>query len=494
MSGKTHLFEKTGFRGLEIGIDFIRICLLEKKESGYEVQKLIVAPTPPEFFQNGFLTNSQALGSLLKRLWRTNKIGTRKVALSIATKGSLLRVLNIPYVDKNQLGKVLMERVSQYLTFAGLKVEIGWEILEAFTKEEQRYLKVFLAVSRRDLLDYYLKALEIARLELVAITLPALAVLRNLSESFEKSGRGKKIFVYVEEEVTHFFIIKDTAVDFVHPFDIGVKEIFSDEKKKAAFEEEVARLVASNSEVTEFLCSGTTDKIGDIVSALTQRTGRNFSSIGAGETETVIGLARKEAFKINLLPADIVLKQGLVKDLARFLYGVIFLSVAMVVVFFILFFSNIVLSQKISRYKERMKVFNEQFSEVADMEAKVLEVQQLIESRQNMYQQYSYFYWGDLLNELAQVVPGALRLKRVEIKPDGTAVIYGEFLVRDGVTWVFNFIDNFKKSTYFKNVNLSSIEQARPESGLAGEARQNFSLILEVNVPPSGQKVAAPLK
>ncbi|HEY9724147.1 MAG TPA: pilus assembly protein PilM [Oscillatoriaceae cyanobacterium] len=126
--------------------------------------------------EEGDITNPQALGELIADFWRSCDIRCRNVVLGFAGKRAIARLVSLPRIPANQLQQVVLSEAEQYTLFRDEEPLVDYFTVDTDTDSST----VFYAAVSQKLMNAYKKALQVAKLRLIAIDIAQYAALRAM--------------------------------------------------------------------------------------------------------------------------------------------------------------------------------------------------------------------------------------------------------------------------------------------------------------------------
>ena len=141
-------------------------------------------PLPEGAVRDGMIVDPEQVGLALKNSWNKAGFKDRKVLLGVSNQGVLVRHITVPNVPLNKLKNIIHFQAQEYLPIPLESVVLDFLVLGEIEGqgETEKKLEVLLVAARRDMLDKYMHALEVARLEPVDIEVASMATIRLLPE------------------------------------------------------------------------------------------------------------------------------------------------------------------------------------------------------------------------------------------------------------------------------------------------------------------------
>jgi len=170
--------------GLEIDTGTARAVELTGKPGSPHLASLGSIPLPDGAVKEGMVIQPEQVGAALKQLWSQSGLRERKVLLGVSNQGVLVRYITIPKVPPDKLKNVILYQAQEQLPLPLDSVVLDYLVLgeNPVSGENEEGLEVLMVAGRRDMLDKFLEALEVAGLEPDDIDVSSMAMIRLLPE------------------------------------------------------------------------------------------------------------------------------------------------------------------------------------------------------------------------------------------------------------------------------------------------------------------------
>jgi type IV pilus assembly protein PilM len=171
--------------GLEIDYGTVRAVEATGTPNAPRLVAMASHPLPEGSVDEGIIIDSQQVGETLRELWSTGQVKYRKVILGISNQGVLVRQTIIPKIKigKEKINNVIRFQAQELLPVALDGVVMDYMITGETTAEGNPAYEVLIVAARREMLNGFLEALKVAKLEAADIDVSTLALMRILPES-----------------------------------------------------------------------------------------------------------------------------------------------------------------------------------------------------------------------------------------------------------------------------------------------------------------------
>jgi type IV pilus assembly protein PilM len=211
---------KTTAIGLDISNSSAKVAEVEIERGEATLSNLGIIHLPEGIIRDGEIEDPETLSGLLKELWNRSGIKGKRVILGIANQKVIVRPIELPYMEREELDSALRFQVQEFIPIPTDDAILDFEIIEEFmTAEEERMLTVLLVAAHRDMIQSFIGALQGAGLSLDAIDLKAFALPRSLVKReyqlAEEAGEEESTcIVNIGAGITNIVILKDKTPRF----------------------------------------------------------------------------------------------------------------------------------------------------------------------------------------------------------------------------------------------------------------------------------------
>ena len=315
--------------------------------------------------------------------------------------------------------------------------------------------KFLLAVARRDLVDSYINAVELAGLLIHCVVLSPLASWQALKEgSLKSKGKEKMIFINVDEQQTFVLVLEGNSVLLTHNLALGAQVLAASPEKLAVLAEDLQKILHREQPIAGVVIHADNSLVNDLVRPLGEGLGQE---IKVEYNKTAAGLAQSVDPKINLLPLEVKKLEELREHIFYFLFALTGVAALMIVSFFLLYFWSFTLNNRIEAAKAELSKPSIKFTRLKEVEEQSELVARLIVGRRRMVEKYGNFYWDNVFNELTELVPESIFLSKIDVKD-------GDVIIVDGLTAksdnAFDFIQKLKTAKNLKKISLQYVRDS----------------------------------
>jgi len=168
--------------GLEIDTGIARAVEVSGSPDNPRLVNMAGVELAPGAIEEGMVVQPREVGEALIELWTSGEIKHRQVLLGVANQAVLVRYATIPKVPPDKLGNIIRFQAQESLPIPLESVVMDYQIIGEIEEEGRTVFEVLLVAARRDMLEGFLEALSIAKLEPDDIDVSTLALIHTLPE------------------------------------------------------------------------------------------------------------------------------------------------------------------------------------------------------------------------------------------------------------------------------------------------------------------------
>lgn len=142
---------------------------------------------------------------ILKQLWKTHKIKTKKVSLIIPRHFIAVKVIKLPVAPLPMLGKIIKTNIPQYLPFSVDEINWDWQLLY----QDSQNSTILITAIRKDELAKRIAVFKDAGLKLANVDVSSLTLFNTVKYFYKGFEEGTIMFVDVHEGWTDTLITEN---------------------------------------------------------------------------------------------------------------------------------------------------------------------------------------------------------------------------------------------------------------------------------------------
>jgi type IV pilus assembly protein PilM len=167
--------------GLDIGTSVVRAAELSFGRGGLTLERFGQVVLPDGAVRDGEVVDVDAVSHTLKQLWSATGFGHKKVMMGVANQRVIVRQLELPWMEPDELRASLAFQVQDFLPMAVDQAELDFFPLEQVTVGEGvRTLRGLLVAAARETVLANVRCAERAGLTVSGVDLSSFAVLRAM--------------------------------------------------------------------------------------------------------------------------------------------------------------------------------------------------------------------------------------------------------------------------------------------------------------------------
>ena len=189
--------------GIDIGTSSLKVVELSSSGRSMKVVSAGSAMLPPDLIQDGKISDSAALGNILRKAMASSRTKAKNVAFSVPGSAVITRVIDMPAgLSDDELEIQLLMEAEQYIPYSLDEVAVDFTTLG--TNEEGDQVQVLLAACRKDTVDSLVEVAESADLKAKIVDVETFCLERAyplIAEQFE--GDSDSLIAVVDIGAVH---------------------------------------------------------------------------------------------------------------------------------------------------------------------------------------------------------------------------------------------------------------------------------------------------
>ena len=169
--------------GVDIGTSAVRAAEIETGEGRSQLVTFMQVGITPGAVVDGEVHDVSAVADALKRLFNVGGFSTKSVTIGVAGVRAITRDIEIPYVPDDEVDSVVRFQASEVLPFSPDQVVMQSQVISDFAGSDGGMMrKVQVVAAHKEVVMPAAEAVERAGLDLVAVDLVPLALIRALCD------------------------------------------------------------------------------------------------------------------------------------------------------------------------------------------------------------------------------------------------------------------------------------------------------------------------
>ena len=223
--------------GVDIGSSAIKVAHLKETKKGVQLVNFGWEPLPPQAIVDGNVMNSSAVVEALTKIWKTNKIRQREVALSISGHSVIIKKIPVPTMTPDELEEQIHWEAEQHIPFDISDVEIDYDVLSR--REDQGQMDILLVAAKKDEINDYTQVARESRLHPAVVDIDAFALQNAYELNYGVDDHETVALLNVGASLTTINIIQGGVTMFTRDVTSGGNGVTEEIQKQlgVSFEE-----------------------------------------------------------------------------------------------------------------------------------------------------------------------------------------------------------------------------------------------------------------
>jgi type IV pilus assembly protein PilM len=176
---------------------------------------------PADSVREGEILDVASVAAALRELMSSTKVRSKRVWLGVANQRVVVRQIDLPWMDPDELRASLRYQVQEYIPIPVDEAELDVHVVTEFTTDDgQRMQRVLLVAGHRDMVAAHVECATRAGLKPVGVDLNPFAVLRAMGDDSGLS-EGNEVIIDVGAGVTNVVVHDGGIPTFVRILVMG---------------------------------------------------------------------------------------------------------------------------------------------------------------------------------------------------------------------------------------------------------------------------------
>lgn len=211
--------------GVDIGTRAVQVAHVQGGRGRPTLVNFAGAKLPEGSVREGEILDVPAVSETIRGLLKEAKIRAKDVYLGVANQRVVVRQVDLPWAEEEELRASLRYQVQEYIPIPVEEAELDVHILDEITGEDgERRLRVLLIAAQKDMIATHVQAVTGAGLRPKGIDLNPFAVLRVLGSEPAVSTDGQ-LLVDIGAGVTNIVVHEGGVPRFVRILVLGGDDI-----------------------------------------------------------------------------------------------------------------------------------------------------------------------------------------------------------------------------------------------------------------------------
>jgi len=426
-----------------------RIQVIALSSSRRKVEKSATIDLPTGLIENYRVKNVDGLSAVIRSVWKKLKIKERSVGIVVPEFSTFIKNFKIPKIEPNELDEAVRWQAQEFLPKPIKYMSLDWRIVKRL---EEDYHVMVIALEK-EVLDGYVKAVDLAGLYPLVVETPSLALVR-LSDPNEKG----KLLIYQYFEELILIVADEEKIIGSSVLETGDIEGLVSTIRKAINhykDIEIRRIIIGGDQISQELISGLQ---------------KNFNIEFARLVHNISGLTPSDVQKylvpislqfnapsepldentVNLLPPVLLNKYDNRRIKVRIWSFLMFFTFVVWTSFFVTVGTNIFIHQQIVSFKNNNSTKLNTIVETEDARKQIAKINQVSTDVIKIVESSNLPH--EIINPINNIKPEGITILNYDIDLDlGSVVLQGISATR---TDLINFKKKIEENEDFAQVTL----------------------------------------
>jgi type IV pilus assembly protein PilM len=206
--------------GLDIGSRDVKIVQLKEVKTGYQLERLGIAPLLPELIVDGSILDSLRVVEAIKGLVSEKNIKSKDATIAVSGHSSvIIKRVALPQMSEEELNESIKFEAEQYIPFDIEDVNLDFQILGQ--REEEDQMDVMIVAVKKDKINEYVSVVREAGLNPVIVDVDAFALENMYEINYEINAEENIALVNIGASTINMNILKGGNSVFTRDSSVG---------------------------------------------------------------------------------------------------------------------------------------------------------------------------------------------------------------------------------------------------------------------------------
>lgn len=212
--------------GLDIGSSNVKLVHMVEKGGEYTLEHYALAELDPDAIVDGAVMDSSHVADTIRSLFEETKIASKRVAISVAGNSVIVKKINLPVMEEEELFSSIAFEAEQYIPFEISDVHLDFHIMESDQEEDMTQdgpdaqMPVLLVAAKKDRVSEMIGMVEEAGAKVAVVDVDAFGLENIFSANY---GAGEPIvgLVNIGASVININVLVDGVSAFTRDISMG---------------------------------------------------------------------------------------------------------------------------------------------------------------------------------------------------------------------------------------------------------------------------------
>ena len=211
--------------GLDIGSHSLKLMEIIDSGSGSVMNRFHQMPLEKGVIVDGAIADVSKLVDSIKGLFRTSGCQGKGVVTSLSGHAVIVKKATFPTMEDQELRELIRDEAGKYLPFDNMDdVNFDFQVLGQ-NEYNPNQLDVIIVAAKKDIIDGYVEAIEMAGLSAVILDVDSFALETMYERNYDYDEKHIAVIVNIGASITNINVVKNATSIFTRDFTIGCNSV-----------------------------------------------------------------------------------------------------------------------------------------------------------------------------------------------------------------------------------------------------------------------------
>jgi len=225
MDVKELLSGKKQVVGLDIGSNSLKLMEIVESASGSSMSRFLQMPLEKGVIVDGSIVDLGKLVDAIKALFKKSGCQRKGIVTSLSGHSVIVKKATFPFMEDQELREMIHDEAGKYLPFDSMDdVSFDFQVLGQ-NEYNTNQLDVIIVAAKRDIIETYVEAIEMAGLTAVILDVDSFALETMYEKNYDYDEKDIAVIVNIGASITNINVVKNATSIFTRDFTVGCNSI-----------------------------------------------------------------------------------------------------------------------------------------------------------------------------------------------------------------------------------------------------------------------------
>ncbi len=213
------LFGKKKLISLDIGANSIKLIELAKSRKSMSVERIAVLPTPMNAIVNGEIRDTDALATVISRIFEENKVAKKNIAIALNGSQVIVKKISIPKIDESLIAEQIKWEAEQYIPYEVNEVNLDYNVLKS--SDDPGNISILVVAALREAIGKNLELATMSGYSIDVVDIGGFALFNVFNHNYDYEDSDRIVLFNIGSQLTNFVVVENKEIVFSRDIPVG---------------------------------------------------------------------------------------------------------------------------------------------------------------------------------------------------------------------------------------------------------------------------------